>query len=179
MPRSVLRYLEVDHRLPVAEIAPLLTRLAQQPASMEEPTMPPDPEERREAAIREQIQAIERGAGTDRPALVSCPDCGGTIWRFQVDGFTQFQCREGHRYTAESFLERQAEDLEQTLWAAVRLWTSAPCSPASSPPTRGSTRTRRRRGAGYARRTRRSARPRRSGSYWPNRRKAAFPRAFE
>jgi two-component system, chemotaxis family, protein-glutamate methylesterase/glutaminase len=83
--------------------------------------MPPDPEERTEAIIQEQIGAIERGEGTDRPALVSCPDCGGTIWRFQVAGLTQFQCREGHRYTAESFLERQAEDIEQTLWAGVRL----------------------------------------------------------
>jgi two-component system chemotaxis response regulator CheB len=121
MPRSVLRYLEVDHRLPVAEIAPLLARLAQGPTTSEEAHMPSDPEERTEAIIQEQIGAIERGQGTDRPALVSCPDCGGTIWRFQVDGLTQFQCREGHRYTTESFLERQAEDIEQTLWAAVRL----------------------------------------------------------
>jgi two-component system, chemotaxis family, protein-glutamate methylesterase/glutaminase len=121
MPRSVLRYLEVDYRLPVAEIAPLLARLAQRPTPTEEPTMPLDPEERTEAIIREQIHAIDSGEAADRPALVSCPDCGGTIWRFQVDGLTQFQCREGHRYTTESFLERQAEDIEQTLWAAVRL----------------------------------------------------------
>jgi two-component system, chemotaxis family, protein-glutamate methylesterase/glutaminase len=88
MPRSVLHYLEVDGRLPVAEIAPLLARLAQGPTTSEEAHMSPGPEERTEASIQEQIGAIERGEGTDRPALVSCPDCGGTIWRFQVDGLT-------------------------------------------------------------------------------------------
>jgi two-component system, chemotaxis family, protein-glutamate methylesterase/glutaminase len=121
MPRSVLRYLEVDHCLPAAEIAPTLVRLAQAPAATEEIPMSPDREERTDDIIQEQIRAIERSAGTDRPALVSCPDCGGPIWGFQVDGLTQFQCRVGHRYTTESFLARQAEALEHTLWAAVRM----------------------------------------------------------
>jgi two-component system, chemotaxis family, protein-glutamate methylesterase/glutaminase len=120
MPRPALRYLEVDHCLPLAEIAPALVRLAQTPAATKETDMPPDMEERADAIIRQQVAAIGRGEGTDRPALVSCPDCGGTIWRFQLDGLTRFQCREGHRYTAESFLARQAESLEQALWTAVR-----------------------------------------------------------
>jgi two-component system, chemotaxis family, protein-glutamate methylesterase/glutaminase len=120
MPRAVLRYLQVDERLPLAEIAPALERLTQQPAAVEDRTMPSDPEDRTEAIIRHQASAVERGEGTDRPALVSCPDCGGTLWRSEQDGLTQFQCRVGHRYTAESVMRRQAENLEQTLWAAVR-----------------------------------------------------------
>jgi two-component system chemotaxis response regulator CheB len=120
MPRTVLRYLEVDERLPVAEIAPAVVRLTQQSVAVEDPDMPPDPGDRTEAVIRQQVSEIERGEGTDRPALVSCPDCGGTLWRFQADDLTQFQCRVGHRYTDESVMLRQAEGLEQTLWAAVR-----------------------------------------------------------
>jgi two-component system, chemotaxis family, protein-glutamate methylesterase/glutaminase len=120
MPRNALRYLEVDYCLPLAEIAPALARLAHTPAATKETDMPPDMEERMDTVIRDQVAAVERGEVTDRPALVSCPDCGGTIWRFEMDGLTQFQCRERHRYTAESFLDRQAETLEQTLWTAVR-----------------------------------------------------------
>jgi len=120
MPLAVLRYLEVDHRLPLAEIAPLRVRVAYTPAVTEETSMPPDMEERTDAIIQQQVREVERGEGTDHPALVSCPDCGGTIWRFQLDGLTQLQCREGHHYTPESFLARQAEGLEDALWTAVR-----------------------------------------------------------
>jgi two-component system chemotaxis response regulator CheB len=120
MPRSVLRYLEVDSCVPVAEIAPTLARVAQRPAPMEDLTMPPNKEEWTDALIQQQIADIESGEGPDRPALVSCPDCGGPLRRFQGDHLTQFQCRVGHRYTAETFLEQQAEGLERTFWAALR-----------------------------------------------------------
>jgi two-component system, chemotaxis family, protein-glutamate methylesterase/glutaminase len=121
MPRHALRYLEVDYCRPLAEIPPVLVRLAQTPAATKESERTADMGEWTEALIQQQVTAVERGEVIDRPALASCPDCGGIIWRFQEGEFTQLQCREGHRYTAESFLARQGEALEQALWAVVRM----------------------------------------------------------
>jgi two-component system chemotaxis response regulator CheB len=121
MPRNALRYLEVDYCLALAEISPVLVRLTQRPVPRRKTEMMGHTFEQSDALIQQQMAAVERGEITAGPALFSCPDCGGTLWRFQEGAFTQLQCRIGHRYTPESFLALQEEALEQALWTAVRL----------------------------------------------------------
>jgi two-component system, chemotaxis family, protein-glutamate methylesterase/glutaminase len=50
---------------------------------------------------------------------LSCPECGGPLWAMDED-YTRYRCHVGHAYTARSLLVAQEEDVERSLWAAVR-----------------------------------------------------------
>jgi two-component system chemotaxis response regulator CheB len=63
-------------------------------------------------------------AGTDRSdaeqATVVCPECGGVLAERAEAGVLQWECRVGHRYSPETLLDAQADDVEGALWAAIR-----------------------------------------------------------
>lgn len=52
---------------------------------------------------------------------VTCPDCHGSIWTQKgTGGQIKFAYRIGHSYSPESFVESQATNVENALWAGVR-----------------------------------------------------------
>jgi two-component system chemotaxis response regulator CheB len=55
----------------------------------------------------------------EAPALI-CPECGGVLTERSEAGMTQWACRVGHRYSPESLVDAQAQDVEAAMWAAVR-----------------------------------------------------------
>ncbi len=54
------------------------------------------------------------------PIPVVCPECQGPIWELRDGKLVRFQCLVGHRYTLDSFLSAQSEELESALWMALR-----------------------------------------------------------
>jgi two-component system chemotaxis response regulator CheB len=58
---------------------------------------------------------------TDRAELtpLTCPDCGGTLWRRDEYGVERFRCRVGHTYSADGLLLGKQTALESALWAAI------------------------------------------------------------
>jgi two-component system chemotaxis response regulator CheB len=54
------------------------------------------------------------------PSVFTCPDCQGTLFKVQNDGFMQLRCRTGHTYSPQSMLQAQDENVERLLWAGVR-----------------------------------------------------------
>jgi two-component system chemotaxis response regulator CheB len=54
-------------------------------------------------------------------SLFSCPDCGGGLWEIKEEGLTRFRCHTGHTYTAADLMFRQQEELERTIWIALRI----------------------------------------------------------
>ena len=63
-------------------------------------------------------------AGPDRSdseqATVVCPECGGVLTERAEAGVLQWECRVGHRYSPDTLLDAQADDVEGALWAAIR-----------------------------------------------------------
>jgi two-component system chemotaxis response regulator CheB len=131
MPLSAMARVEVDHALPVAELGPLLARLASTGADAAgrdgkdtrrmakrrrgaKPSQAADPPLTRE----ESNQTDERTDG--RPAAYACPSCGGSLWELEQDGLLRFRCRIGHGFTADGLITEQDERLEDALWTAVR-----------------------------------------------------------
>lgn len=55
------------------------------------------------------------------PSVFTCPDCGGTLWESDEEGFLRFRCRTGHSYNSNSMLAVQRDSIEQSLWSAVRV----------------------------------------------------------
>lgn len=129
MPRSALQYVQIDHCLPLADIAGLLARLAASPAP-DEAAFPAGERLEIEANIAEQqmntrefLENVERiGSRT----TYTCPQCNGAIWQVGKDGDEEqeplrFRCHIGHSFTADIFLAEQTQNLENALWSAVRM----------------------------------------------------------
>lgn len=119
MPRAALAATEVDHSLPVAEIAAILGRLALGPVSQAAP-VPADLRAEvqiAEGTIPEKVMGYPH---TGSAAGFSCPECGGSLWELESEGVTRYRCRVGHGYTAEALLVSQDGGLNDALWAAVR-----------------------------------------------------------
>jgi two-component system, chemotaxis family, protein-glutamate methylesterase/glutaminase len=53
------------------------------------------------------------------PSVYSCPDCRGVLWEIKDGDLVRFRCRTGHGYLPEILSERQSENIESTLWAAM------------------------------------------------------------
>jgi two-component system chemotaxis response regulator CheB len=51
---------------------------------------------------------------------LTCPDCHGTIWEVEENGEVRFECRVGHAYSPEAMREAADEDVERSLWIALR-----------------------------------------------------------
>jgi two-component system chemotaxis response regulator CheB len=119
MPRSAIAAVNVDHILPLAEIAPLLTALAREwaeaaPTTSGSHVQPMEPDRAAEPiALGEQ----------DRPGRVSvftCPECSGTLWEHEDGGILRFRCRVGHVYSPDSMLAAQTDSVDRALWVALR-----------------------------------------------------------
>ncbi|MFN2550061.1 MAG: chemotaxis protein CheB [Myxococcales bacterium] len=116
MPRSALEYVKPDHIAKLADIGPLLSRLAggkvengKQSSSVLE-----------EEAKAELESPIHPHPPPGSPSPFSCPACGGVLNEVHDGGMVRFRCRVGHGYTPETALVEQRVTVEGALWAALR-----------------------------------------------------------
>ncbi|MGV3503905.1 MAG: chemotaxis protein CheB [Adhaeribacter sp.] len=124
LPRHLLQHLEPHYRVPVREMGGLIRELVYQPAP--ETAAAPD-DIKLEARLAERVMGPSKmttigdlenlGTGSS----YSCPECGGALWDVsQPGGVSRFRCHTGHAFTAESLLISMSQDLEETLWVAMR-----------------------------------------------------------
>jgi two-component system chemotaxis response regulator CheB len=52
----------------------------------------------------------------------SCPKCGGVLWKMSKDCASPFRCRTGHAYTTSVLLTEHTKKVEETMWAALRMF---------------------------------------------------------
>lgn len=50
---------------------------------------------------------------------ITCPECGGNIWRIDDGNLVQFRCRVGHLYSPKAAVSIHSEREENTLWSAA------------------------------------------------------------
>jgi two-component system, chemotaxis family, protein-glutamate methylesterase/glutaminase len=148
MPQNAMRQVPVDYVLPVSEIPALLIRLAGGPlyTAWESPkpaqATEPDAETRHEGElamqddrpkvetvpddkpgspeVKRDMAAQAAGQRDGEVTVYSCPECGGSLWQVNAGQMPRFRCRVGHVYSAENLLEGYTDDLERSLWYAVR-----------------------------------------------------------
>jgi len=119
MPRTALEHGAADAALPVQEIASTLVRLVNEPAAGD--TLMADLDDREALTIEEDFQEQELNERDGEPAVVTCPDCGGTLWQHRAGSFIHFRCHVGHRYAHDALMLEQSESLERALWTCMRL----------------------------------------------------------
>jgi two-component system chemotaxis response regulator CheB len=119
MPLSVLNNMEVNYCLPLSQMGFVIFDSIKH----KELTGIPIPEE----IIAESAIAERTATGIDiirplaDPSVYTCPDCGGGLWEIKQKGFHRYRCNIGHAYSENDLVKKQTEELEATLWIALRM----------------------------------------------------------
>lgn len=123
MPESALEHVDVDYRLPLAEIAPLLARLSREevPAEKEgaQHTVPKDMEFESKVAGLDPAGAVRSDYQIGELSHFTCPDCSGPLYEIRDGKLLRYRCRVGHAYTVDGALEEKTEALENALYVAL------------------------------------------------------------
>lgn len=122
MPLNALDNVEVDYKLPAAEMGPLLARLAREDAKAE-PLV-------REEQLEQLRAEVRIAVGTDAMdenvrsfgelSAFSCPECSGVLTLLRDGTIKRYRCHTGHAYSADALIESASEQVEHELWSAVR-----------------------------------------------------------
>jgi two-component system, chemotaxis family, protein-glutamate methylesterase/glutaminase len=119
MPQSALAHVTVDYCVPLREIAPLLVDLTERPVTA--PTVPLSRELETEVRIANQENPIEAGLEhVGKPSRFACPDCHGVLLQIADDDRVRFRCHTGHGYSIDSLLAAYSDQVEGSLWTAIR-----------------------------------------------------------
>lgn len=118
MPLSVLNNMEVDYSVGLARMGEILTAVMKQ---LPTPVKPPS-EVLAEADIAARMAVgMERVTSLGEHSLYNCPDCGGGLWKIEGEHVARYRCYTGHTYNETELLTKQGENVESTLWVAVRM----------------------------------------------------------
>jgi two-component system chemotaxis response regulator CheB len=122
MPLSALDNVAVDHRLPVAEIAALLTRVVREPAGpAARVDRLEDEKTAHELRISKEREALEEGTlSFGELSPFTCPECRGVLAMLREGRIIRFRCHTGHAYSAGTLLNDVSEGVEARVWDAVR-----------------------------------------------------------
>ncbi len=120
MPRSALAHVAVDHVVPIAGMAEVLSLLCREeiPAAV---APPPEPMEVETDVAMLEPDALLRVERPGRPAGLGCPQCHGALFEIDESNVVHYRCRIGHAWSPESLLVEQSEALENALWMALRV----------------------------------------------------------
>jgi two-component system chemotaxis response regulator CheB len=120
MPLSAIDQVEVDYTLPLAQIPPVLTRLASTTLAEQGGYEVPEDLEI-EVKIAMEDNALDAGVTRlGSPSVFTCPECHGTLLQLKENGRTRYRCHTGHAFSADSLLSQLTESVEETLWSAIR-----------------------------------------------------------
>ena len=119
MPESALKYVEVDHCLPLALIPRLMTSLASMPALRQR--IEPDPILQHEQDLTlMKGDAMEHLRAIGSPSTFACPDCHGTLWSVEGALPSRYRCHTGHGFTERTLQEAMEQASDEAAWSAVR-----------------------------------------------------------
>jgi two-component system, chemotaxis family, protein-glutamate methylesterase/glutaminase len=119
MPANVLKAVDVDYRVPVADIAYVLSDLNTKPLPAERDA-PYEVKKENEITQKMTVNINDLPEFADQSLFV-CPDCGGGLWKVRNENTPRYRCHTGHVYTENVLLKKQGEELEESLWVSIRM----------------------------------------------------------
>ena len=118
MPTRALAAVPTARQIALAELGPVLARLAAEEA----PDSPPVPE-----ALRIEARLTERAMANDdwsavptRATDFTCPECSGAIRGIEGEPIRRYRCRVGHAYSEEDFVAAKESSVEEALWLGLQ-----------------------------------------------------------
>ena len=118
MPKNALACVQADHLLPATEIGGLLSHLVRVPAP---PTIAiPDDIQLENNFDMSTVDDMSQMDQLGSQVPLGCPECGGPLWEIKGKGPLRYRCHIGHSVNARILLQEQNEEIEQSLWVALR-----------------------------------------------------------
>jgi two-component system chemotaxis response regulator CheB len=122
MPETALRVVNVDYITSLDHMGLLLTQLVEPARAMPREGINIPADLQLEAAIAERVVGtVEQANQLGHLVPLTCPDCGGNLWQVKHGQVQRYRCHTGHAYTAEALAESNQQQLEETLWVALRM----------------------------------------------------------
>jgi two-component system chemotaxis response regulator CheB len=119
MPATALGRVKPDHVVPLSEMPALLEKLVKEPAGQARPASW-NVKYEVEIAKGERAMTMEDMDRIGRRSVLTCPDCGGTMWEVEDANLVRYRCHVGHAYTSELMSIAFDETLRRTLATALR-----------------------------------------------------------
>jgi two-component system chemotaxis response regulator CheB len=114
MPESAIERVGVHFIKPADEIGLLLAELVRGNGEVGTPLG-----EDQTDVIEGRVSAFEVN-GLPAPSPFICPECKGALWEVKEGAVVKYRCHVGHGFSTDTLLSRQAIEIEQALWSAVR-----------------------------------------------------------
>ncbi|HEY0742539.1 MAG TPA: hypothetical protein VGD40_13785 [Chryseosolibacter sp.] len=122
MPENAMKAVKVDHVVKTGDIASLLTKLVQETTPTIR-TVSQEEKTRIESEIKIAMEANQIQKETAENAELTrytCPECHGVLSAIKEGNRTRFRCHTGHAFSADSLLSTVTENIEESLWNAIR-----------------------------------------------------------
>jgi two-component system chemotaxis response regulator CheB len=120
MPRSAILSGNVDHVLPLRDIAMLIGALVEEDAPTRLPAADHPHLRAMEPDLHTMPLAIRAKDRPGTPSVFTCPECHGSLWEADEHGLLRFRCRVGHIYSPETMIAAQTDEVDRALWVALR-----------------------------------------------------------
>jgi two-component system, chemotaxis family, protein-glutamate methylesterase/glutaminase len=118
MPMSVLNSMDVDHCVTLSEIGTVIKEITGNMPGEKEPV--PDDIKAEDEVMGKVITRIDKAEEMGRISQYTCPDCGGVLFLHEQDAITKLKCHIGHSYSIRDLLIKQVEEVEKSMWVAIR-----------------------------------------------------------
>ncbi|MDB5111599.1 MAG: Protein-glutamate methylesterase [Mucilaginibacter sp.] len=119
MPVNVLSNVNVDYRVPIADMGYIIDDIVSKPVTRVS-SIPEDV--KIEADITERMVSDIKVLSTiGTHSNFTCPDCGGGLWEIKNDAHRRYRCHTGHVYTEKALVDKQGEEMEESLWISIRM----------------------------------------------------------
>jgi len=120
MPASALRNVDVDHCVPLDEMAQLLTSLASRPVEAAPLRPAPAPLVHEQALFLAKGDPMEHLPMIGSPSSYVCPECHGGLWEVGGARPRRLRCHTGHGFSLRTLQDTLAEAADESLWNARR-----------------------------------------------------------
>ncbi|HEY4282986.1 MAG TPA: chemotaxis protein CheB [Chthoniobacterales bacterium] len=118
MPVNAMRHMQVDHCLPLEEIAPLLAKIATEKSAAGEHNGRGMKDARHD--LVDPPRHMNSPPPNETQISLSCPECNGSLYEQKEGDMVHFMCHVGHSFSPESLTVAHKEALERALWTSVR-----------------------------------------------------------
>ena len=120
LPENALKALKPDYCVPIKEMGKIFQQIIAQPLC-EEVEVPEDvkAEAKITASVKSNSDHINK---IGEHVSLSCPACGGPLWKLKDDKVIRYRCHTGHSYTSEILLNNMHNELKRTLWVSLRMF---------------------------------------------------------
>jgi len=121
MPRNAMLAAKPDFCLRVSEMSSALPDLMKNGELLQHETVKRRSKDMGMKLENHRVKTVEEiNKKLGSASVFVCPECNGPLWEINNGHASLYRCLVGHAYAPEEFAAAQSEELERSLWVALR-----------------------------------------------------------